>query len=111
LLLEVAAVHLIEVLGDDGSARHWRMAFIHQHGRGSRGIDDQKIAAALPGPLLDQTRSDAVFAECKPHKARMGGEGMVEKGRHANRCESTGLVPSPEHSPETLCNFQAFSLP
>src|SRR6476619_2919898 len=40
----VVAADLVEIFGDDGGTRYRRMTFVDQYRRGSRGIDDQKVA-------------------------------------------------------------------
>ena len=64
-----------------------RMAVLHQHRRRPVRIERQEALATLPGPLLDQLRRRAVFAQHDAHEARMRAERMVEQYHHG------GAVP------------------
>src|SRR5215472_18917043 len=79
---ELPAAGLVEIFGNDGGARHRRMALLHQH-RGAAGrIDGEELGPALPHPLLDRPHGDTVLAQGQPDEARMRTERMVEQRQH-----------------------------
>ena len=82
-LAELGAARLVEIFGDDRGARHRRMAFLDQHRRRAGRIEREEFVAALPYPLLDEPRRDAVLAEREPDEAGMRTERMMEQRQHS----------------------------
>ena len=93
-LLQLGAARLVEELGDDGGARHRRIALGHQHRRGGGRIEHQELLAALPDPLLDGAVLEPMLGQRQPDVSRMRAERMMEKCQHGAlrlRADAAGI--------------------
>ena len=83
-LRELCSARLVEVFGDDRRPGNRRHALFHQHRRRSRRIEDEKLLAPVPDPLLDEPRRQAELF--KRRGARNGSADKTDDGT-ASACE------------------------
>src|SRR5579872_1845615 len=83
-IAKTEAPRLVEIFGDHLRARQaWRFVVDHDWGY-AFGRHQQKLAAPVPGLLLDETRLDPHFAQDESDEAGMGAERMMVKGDHSD---------------------------
>src|SRR5271163_2576919 len=81
-LAEAKAPRLIEIFGDDRSARQTRRVVLDHDRRRAFGSDHQELPTPVPRPFLDERRLDSHFAKDEADETGMRTKGMVIERDH-----------------------------